>query len=111
MQLAPLIPQMPYINWPALLDMIGEANNLPDLAKILLNPMGLQMAQASMMPGQTMPPNPMGAIGMPAGATPGVQMALQGGPVGMMPAKMLGGTRETPQLLRGEGSTATGQVR
>ena len=95
LSLAPMIPQMPFINWPALLDMIGEANNLPDLAKILLNPLGLQMIQGMTMPGSMGQGvmNPMGMAGMPPGATPGVQMAMQGGPVGMMPPRSLPSSR------------------
>jgi hypothetical protein len=82
-QIAPMIPQFPYVNWPAVLDMIGEANNLPDFSKTVLNAVGLQMIQAGVMPGQMGGLNPM-AQQLPPGTNPQIQQATAGAPVGAM---------------------------
>jgi hypothetical protein len=50
--IAPLIIQFPYMNWPEVLDLIGEAYNIPDLARLLFNATGLQLIQQGQAPGQ-----------------------------------------------------------
>ncbi|HWE97587.1 MAG TPA: hypothetical protein VG269_26765 [Tepidisphaeraceae bacterium] len=89
--IAPLIPQMPFINWSAILDMIGQANNMPDFAKTVLNQEGL------MMIGSNTPPGAMGAgPGAPPGpgASPTLQAASQGAPIGAQQPQ--GGMPPTP---------------
>jgi hypothetical protein len=82
--IAPLILQFPYMNWPEILDTIGDAYNIPDLARLIFNAQGLQLIQSGQLPGvmpgvnqQLQPP--------PAGSAPGVQMASAGAPIGAMP--------------------------
>lgn len=76
-QIAPMIPQFPYMNWTAILDMIGQANNLPDFAKLVLNQQGLMLIQQAGMGGMGMEGmmmgggSPMAGLGMPPGALPG----------------------------------------
>lgn len=82
--IAPLIPQMPYINWAQVLDLVGQANNMPDFAKTILNQEGLQLI------GALTPPGAMGAAGpsqLPPGpgASQQMQAAPGGGPAGLMP--------------------------
>lgn len=67
-QIAPLIIQFPFVNWPALLDAVGEANNIPDFADRMLNQQGL--ALISQGGNQVQPPG-----GMP-GAGPGALWSL-----------------------------------
>src|SRR5690606_2284270 len=63
----------------------GEANNIPDFAKLVLNAQGLQLIQAGMMPGQPAGMLTYGQPAMPPGATPMVAQAGMGGGFGVMP--------------------------
>jgi hypothetical protein len=83
--IAPLIPSLPYINWAQVLDLIGQANNMPDFSKTILNAQGLAMIQASMMPGTMPGQNPMAGQTLGPGASAGVQQAAAGMPVAQMP--------------------------
>lgn len=88
-ELAPLIVQFPFINWPELLDSIGEANNLPDFAQRILNQQGLMLISqgGNMVP----PPGAMPGAGpaaqgsLPPGSGPGVQGAAGGMPMAAQP--------------------------
>jgi hypothetical protein len=105
--LVPLIPQFPWVNWPEILDMIGEANNIPDFQKIVLNQLGQNMlAQMSgtmmgMMPGQLGGLTPQSGMGLPPGVNPMITAGLQGAPVKMMGNQM-------PQLPPAGGGLAGG---
>lgn len=93
-QLAPMIVQFPFINWPNLLDMIGEANNLPDFAQQIFNAQGLQMigqgGNQVAGPGQLVGAGPAAQQALPPGAGQGVQMGAGGAPVGGMPQTVPG---------------------
>jgi hypothetical protein len=92
--IAPIIPTTPFINWSAVLDLIGQANNMPDFAKQILNVQGLAMIQAGMVPGVMPgagPQNPAAAQSLPPGASPFVQQAAAGAPVGLQVGPGAGG--------------------
>lgn len=91
--IAPLVIQFPYVNWPDILDMLGEAYNIPDLARIIFNQQGLMLIRQGMMPGSMPGVNPMLPGMMPGGASAGMQMAAQGAPVALLPGG--GGARAT----------------
>lgn len=103
----PLIPQMPYANWMEILDMIGQAANIPDFARKLLNQQGMMLLQAPMMQAGQMPPqpgamqgaNPHAAVGLPQNAGPGVQLAAAGAPL-----RLFGPARQQGQAGPGPGA-------
>jgi len=120
-QMAPMIPQMPYVNWTGLLDQWGETMNIKKFSEVALNlpmlqammgQMAMQQQAAQMgmgvAPGM-MPPGsanlPMGQPGMP-GAGPMTGTTSQGnGILAQSPNPMVGGT--THQGLR---ANATGRM-
>ena len=85
----PLIMQFPFMNWPEILDMLGEAYNIPDLARLLFNAMGLQLIQQGMAPGGMASPM-LGGM-MPPGASGGMQLAAMGAPMNVLPKPASGG--------------------
>ena len=94
----PLIMQFPFMNWPEILDMLGEAYNIPDLARLLFNAMGLQLIQQGMAPGGMASPM-LGGM-MPPGASGGMQMAAMGAPMNMLPKPASGGSTMSASLIQ-----------
>lgn len=83
--IGPMIVQMPWINWRAILDDLGEANNVPDFTERILSPMGLQLIQSPPMQGMLTGNNPMAAMGMPPGVNPNLAAGMAGLPVKSLP--------------------------
>ena len=92
MTIGPAIPQMPWINWKAIMDMLGEANNMPDLASRLLNQQGLAMLQQGVL-GAVGPGGFAGQDQGPQQGPPGARgfigQAAAGEPAGAMPNNLL----------------------
>jgi len=109
----PMIPTIPYANWTAILDLAGDAANLPDFAKMILNGQGMMMIQAAQMgmPVAPMPGQPgMGGDQAFPNAMPSVGGRTQsmlpgpggaGGPSGRSPSPGAGGS---PGSAGGKGS-------
>jgi hypothetical protein len=66
MQLAPIIPQVPWVNWRHLLDSYGQAFNLPDFSAAVLNDQFMPMV----LPNPYAPMQPQRMQGMPMGGMP-----------------------------------------
>ena len=49
--LAPLIPQAPYVDWPKLIDYLGHSLNMPELGSLVDMQAATQMGQQQMMAG------------------------------------------------------------
>lgn len=93
-EIAPMIMQLPFVNWSNLLDMIGEANNLPDFAQQIFNPNGIQLLQQQGNvigpPGAMQMAGPGAMQALAPGVNPGFQAAAAGAPVGGAPSFMAG---------------------
>jgi hypothetical protein len=79
----PIMPTMPWVNWQAILDLWGQALNMPDFAQTVLNQQGMMLMQQGML-----------AAPMGGGAQPG-----PGDVPGGVPAPA--GLQTTPRPLTG----------
>lgn len=78
LMILPVIPSIPYANWSAILDLAGDAANLPDFARLILNGQGMAMLQAAQM-GMPVAPMPMGMGAEPGGGmVPGAMQPAGG---------------------------------
>lgn len=93
-EIAPLIMQFPFVNWTNLLDMIGQANNLPDFAQQIFNQNGLMLLQQQGNvigpPGAMQMAGPGAMQALAPGVNPGFRAAAAGAPVGGAPGFMAG---------------------
>ena len=91
---APMIVQFPWINWRALLDLIGDARNIPNFCEIVLTQGGLEMMGQAYGAGQLFAANPaqdfpMAAASLPPNASQELFAGLQGAPVNLSPRRPL----------------------
>jgi hypothetical protein len=93
LQVAPAMVQFPWVNWKALLDMTGQAMNIPDLASRVLSSQGLQMLGQGVLGGMLPGVGPTSAqdAELPANANPQLTAGLQGAPINRQPFGQQGG--------------------
>jgi len=106
-EISPMIMQFPFVNWTNILDMIGQAHNIPDFAQQIFNQNGIQLLQQQ--GNQIGPPGTMQMAGPGAtqalgpGANQGVQLAAGGAPVAGMPSAFPGWPANRPGTGGGGG--------
>lgn len=104
LQVAPAMMQFPWINWRALLDMTGQAMNIPDLASRVLSAQGLAMLGQGVLPGMLpgVGPGTAQQAQLPGNTNPAIQAGMQGAPINNAP---FGGQQQaggpTPMQLAG----------
>ena len=87
-QTAPMIPQMPFVDWESVFKKVGDAINVPELSSLIDYDMARQMAQMGEATAEGQKPDParlakdLGEAGKAGKARPKITEAEKGGIVG-----------------------------
>jgi hypothetical protein len=88
MTIGPAMMQMPWMNWRAIVEMYGEAMNIPDLTSKLFTEQGLMMMGAGVLPGMLPGVDGNTQAGMQPNMSQHMQAGAAGAPVNNRPMAM-----------------------
>ncbi|WP_428936909.1 hypothetical protein [Fontivita pretiosa] len=111
MTIGPAVLQMPYINWVEILDLLGEAYNIPDFSRLVFNAAGLQLIQEGLIAGPMPGLNAQLPGLLPANAASPMRLAAQGAPVALANLKPQGLNPPGAAAGGASGPTAAGAAR